>query len=41
MLFYETGYGGAVFSAGSLSFGNYLAKDPELQKLVQNVLDAC
>jgi len=39
--YYETGAGGFVFSAGSLTFGGSLAMDSNLQRIVRNVLDAC
>ena len=32
MTYYDTGHGGFVFSAGSLTFGGSLAVDPTLQK---------
>jgi len=39
MTYYETGAGGGVFAAGSLSFGGSLVVDPVLQQIVRNVLD--
>jgi len=39
MTYYETGAGGGVFAAGSLSFGGSLVVDPVLQQVVRNVLD--
>jgi hypothetical protein len=39
--YYETGAGGFVFSAGSLSFGGCLVVDPVLQRIVGNVLNKC
>ena len=41
MTCYDTPAGGFVFSAGSLTFGGSLAVDPQLQKIVRNVLDEC
>jgi hypothetical protein len=39
MTYYETGHGGFVFSASSLTFGGSLFVDPVLRKVLQNVLD--
>jgi len=39
MTYYETGSGGFVFSAGSLSFGGSLVQDAKLQTVVKNALD--
>lgn len=41
MTCYETGEGGFVFSAGSLSFGGSLMKDAQLQTVIKNVLNEC
>jgi hypothetical protein len=39
MTVYETGAGGFVFSAGSLSFGGSLVQDSRLQTILRNVLN--
>jgi hypothetical protein len=41
MTYYDTGAGGFVFSAGSLTFGGSLVVDANLQRIVRNVLDEC
>ena len=41
MLFFRNDHGGIVYSASSVSLGGALAVDTNLQRLVQNVLDAC
>ncbi len=41
MTYYETGAGGFVFSAGSISFGGSLVQDSNLQAVMKNVLNEC
>ncbi len=41
MTYYDTGSGGFVFSASSLTFGGSLVLDSNLQQIVRNVLDEC
>jgi N,N-dimethylformamidase len=41
MTYYETGGGGFVFSAGSLSFGGSLVQDAHLQAVIRNILNEC
>lgn len=41
MLAYKTDMGGVVFAASSINFGGSLTQDPNLQRIVQNVLDQC
>lgn len=39
MTYYETGHGGFVFAASSLTFGGSLFVDPVLRKVLRNVLE--
>lgn len=39
MTYYETGFGGFVFSVGSIAFGGSLAVDADLQTVVRNALN--
>jgi N,N-dimethylformamidase len=41
MICYETGGGGFVFSAGSLTFGGSLVQDAHLQAVIRNILNEC
>jgi hypothetical protein len=39
MTYYETPQGGAVFSAGSITFGGALQGDAVLTRMIKNVLE--